>query len=61
MVPFLMLMKLQIWSKSMYTRNPLSGVQYSELQATVSPFHNTKSHGVDLFIKTLDFVYEKIS
>ena len=41
------------------TLNPLEERDYSELQATISPFLDSDCHGVDLYIQTLEFVYHK--
>lgn len=42
------------------TLNPLEQRDYSELQATISPFHDSDCYGIDLYIQTLEFVYRKL-
>ena len=43
------------------TTNPLPQTDFQELQATVSPLTESDCQGVDLFIKTLEFIYHKLS
>ena len=42
------------------TLNPLRYIDYSELQATISPYTDSDCHGVDLYVKTLEFVHCKL-
>ena len=43
------------------TRNPLEEQDFLHLQATISPLSHSECHGVDLFIRTLEFVHQKLS
>ena len=42
------------------TLNPLRYIDYSELQATISPYTDSDCHGVDLYVKTPEFVHHKL-
>lgn len=39
--------------------NPLTATDYLELKRTINPLQDSNCNGVDLYIKTLQFVYEK--
>lgn len=43
------------------TANPLSERDFIQLQSTVSPIDNSDCQGVDLYIRTLEFVRQKLT
>ena len=43
------------------TLNPLQDADFLQLQATISPIDNSDCHGVDIFLRCLQFVCQKIN
>lgn len=43
------------------TLNPLQEADFLQLQATISPVDDSEYHGVDLFLRCLQFVCQKIN
>ena len=43
------------------TPNPLQEEDFQELQATISPISESDCQGVDLFIRTLEFIHHKLT
>ena len=43
------------------TLNPLQEADYLQLQATISPVDDSECHGVDLFLRCLQFVCQKVN
>ena len=43
------------------TLNPLQEAEFLQLQATISPVDDSECHGVDLFLRCLQFVCQKIN
>lgn len=43
------------------TTNPLDEQDFLQLQATISPLSDSECHGADLFIRTLEFIHQKVT
>ncbi len=43
------------------TCNPLGPIDFAQLQGTIDPLGTSETMGIDIYIRTLQFVYSKLT